>query len=62
MTPADYTAARERLGLSRAAFARELGLARNTGLAYEHGRAETPRYVALAIAALLFGLPPAGGR
>lgn len=60
MTPADFTAARERLDMSRAAFARALGLAPNTVTKYERGRVRIPRYIALAIAALLYGLPPVG--
>lgn len=60
MTPARYTAARKRLGLSGAAFARELGMSRNTHMAYERGRARIPRYIALAISALLYGLRPLG--
>ena len=60
MTPTDYTAARQRLGLSRAAFARELGLAYKTALSYEAGKHPVPRYVALAVAALCHGLPPMG--
>jgi transcriptional regulator with XRE-family HTH domain len=35
-----------------------LGLARNTVSAYAKGKARIPLYVALAMAALAFGLPP----
>lgn len=58
MTAADFLAARKRLGLSRAAFARQLGLSENAATGYELGRNRIPRYIALATAALLFGLPP----
>lgn len=59
MTPADFTATRERLGMTRGAFASALGLAPNTVTAYEQGRRPVPFTVRLAIAALLYGLPPA---
>ncbi len=60
MTPADFLAARKRLKLSRAAFARAIGISPNTATAYEHGRHPIPLTVALAAAALLYGLPPVG--
>ena len=60
MTPADFISAQKRLKISRAAFCRELGIATNTGTAYAKGRSEIPRYIALAIAALLYGQPPVG--
>lgn len=59
MTPAAFTSARERLGMSRGAFAVALGLAPNTVTAYEKGRRPVPLTVRLAIAALQYGLPPA---
>jgi transcriptional regulator with XRE-family HTH domain len=59
MKPESFKASRTRLNLSRAAFARQLGIAPNTATAYEHGRSPIPVYIALAIAALLYGLPPA---
>jgi len=59
MTGESFKAHRERLGMSRAAFARALGIAPNSATAYELGRREIPLTVRLAIAALLFGLPPA---
>jgi len=61
MTHADFKATRTRLGMTRAAFARALGIAPNTATAYEHGRHPIPRYIALASAALAYGLPPVGG-
>ena len=60
MTHSDFLATRQRLGMSRAAFCRALGLSQNAGTAYEHGRKRIPRYIALACAALLYGLPPVG--
>jgi len=42
--------------MSRAAFARALGIAPNSATAYELGRQQVPQVVALAAAALLHGL------
>jgi transcriptional regulator with XRE-family HTH domain len=58
MTAADFKTARERLGLSRIAFAETLGISRNSVTAYESGKRPVPLTVRLAIAAVLFGLPP----
>ncbi len=58
MTPASFLAWRKRLGLTKIEAARRLGVGRNTILAYETGKATIPLYVALACAALAFGLPP----
>lgn len=60
MTPTDFKSWRARLGLTKAEAARLLGLAPNTVAAYEFGRAAIPRHVALACAALAYGLPPIG--
>tara|TARA_B100001079_G_scaffold54245_1_gene45264 strand:+ start:2620 stop:2832 length:213 start_codon:yes stop_codon:yes gene_type:complete len=57
MTTDDFVEWRSRAGLSRAAAARELGCSPKTVAAYESGQA-IPRYIALAIAAIQFGLPP----
>lgn len=45
---------------SRRKFCDQLGISRRTGDAYALGRAPIPRTIALAIAALDAGLPPAG--
>jgi len=58
LTPESLKAWRERLGLNKSEAALRLGLARNTYTAYEEGRAEIPLYVALACAAIAYGLPP----
>lgn len=58
MTAADLTAWRTTLGVSRAEASRRLGIAENTLAAYESGRTRIPLYVALACAALAYGLPP----
>jgi len=56
MTPTTFKTTRERLGMSRAAFARALGIAPNSATAYELGRKPVPQVVALAAAALIHGL------
>jgi len=59
VTPASLIAWRERLGIrSQAAAARMLGVARNTYAGYESGSQPIPLYIALACAAIAFGLPP----
>lgn len=47
-------------GWSKGRVAQELGCSRNTVRAWEAGQ-RIPRYVALAVAALDWGLPPWGG-
>lgn len=65
MTPERFTSHQERLGMSRAAFARALGINKDTATAYAQGRwrnnkpAPIPLTVRLAISALLMGYPPA---
>lgn len=49
---------RRRLGLSQTKFAERLGIGRRTLGQYERGESEIPETVALACAALAFGLPP----
>lgn len=58
MTAADLTAWRTALGISRAEASRRLGCAENSLAAYEAGKTRIPRYIALACAALAYGLPP----
>ncbi len=48
---------RKRLGLKRAALARELGMSPTTVLAYESGKNTVPKYVWLAMKALWHRLP-----
>ena len=60
MTPADYTAWRTRLRLTKAAAAEALGASRNACTHYEQGRASIPRHIALACSAVAMGLPPYG--
>lgn len=45
------------MGWSAREMARQLGLARNTMNAYLNGTAPIPRYIGLATAALVAGLP-----
>lgn len=58
MTPDDFIQWRKSRGLTGAAASRILGIAPNTVTAYEKGRAEIPRHIALACAAVAFDLPP----
>lgn len=60
MTADEFNEAQDRAKLSRRRFCEELGIARRTGDAYALGRQPIPKTVALAIAALDAGLPPAG--
>lgn len=59
MTADDFEATHRRLGISRAELCRRIGIAPNTGMAYASGR-RIPRHIALACAAVLYGLPPIG--
>lgn len=60
MTAAEFNAAVARLAPSRRQFCERIGLARRTADRYALGRSPVPLTVALAIAALDAGLPPAG--
>ncbi len=50
--------ARKRLGLTRAALARDLGMSPTTIHAYEKGRNTVPKYVWIAMKALWHRLDP----
>lgn len=50
-----------RMKLSDSAAAESLGMSRNTIRGYREGTAQIPKHVALACAAISFGLPPAIG-
>lgn len=62
MTPAEFSAfvalCKERHGWSKSETARRLGLSKNMPAKYESGETDIPLYVALACAALAYGLPP----
>jgi len=63
MTAEAFRAWLDRMGgprraMSDRAAAEALGMSRNTIKAYKDGTAEVPKVVALACAALAFGLPP----
>lgn len=59
MTPARLKFYRkDRLGLSQAALASALGLSRATLNRYETGATPIPDMIGLALAAMLYGLPP----
>jgi hypothetical protein len=62
MTGAEFTALHTRLGISRAELCRRIGIAPNSGTAYALERQPIPLTVALACAALAFGLPPYGAK
>ena len=58
MTPASFTAWRERLHLTAKAAAEALGCSRNALARWEAGTVRIPRYIALACAAIAQGVPP----
>ena len=58
MTPASFADWRSRLGLNKSKAALALGCSRNVVIGYEDGSRKIPRYIALACAALAYGLPP----
>lgn len=58
MQKEDFVAWRQLKGFNRTEAAAALGLSRNMPQKYEDGEAEIPLYVALACAALAYGLPP----
>lgn len=60
MTANDFLEWRKRLGFNRTEAAEALGLGRNQPQRYEEGQ-PIPKYIALACAAIAFGLPPIGG-
>jgi transcriptional regulator with XRE-family HTH domain len=57
MKPASIITMRKRLDLSQRALAQRLAIGTRTLSNYETGKTPIPRYVALACAALAFGLP-----
>lgn len=60
MTPEEFTAWRQRLGYTKTEAAAALGLSPNMPRYYERGDTEIPRYIALACAAVSYGLQPMG--
>ena len=58
MKSADWTEWRRHLGINNAEAARRLGISKNMPAAYESGSSDIPTYIALACAALAYGLPP----
>ena len=58
MNAASLASWRERLSINKAEATRRLGLSRNAYAAYETGERRIPLYIALACAAIAFGLPP----
>ena len=63
MKPADITRFREERGITKRKLASMLRVSADTISNYESGNARNgiPHVVALALAALAFGLPPYGG-
>jgi DNA-binding XRE family transcriptional regulator len=49
---------RTRLGLNKSEAAQALGLSRNGYMAYENNQTRIPLHIALACAAIAYGLPP----
>lgn len=60
MTGAELTEWRKRMKLTKVAAAAALGLGRNSIPRFESGEYPVPKTVALACAAISFGLPPYG--
>lgn len=60
MTADDLKAWRERLKLTRASAARELGASPMTYRGWEQGKCPIPRYIGLACSAVAMGLVPWG--
>ena len=58
MNPDDFHAWRVRMGYSRMRAARELGCGENQPAIWEAGKTPIPPYIALACAAIAWGLPP----
>lgn len=60
MKPADFLTWRKRLGLSQVRAAEALGISRSMYAKLESGErvCERPRFYGLAMAAILYGLPP----
>lgn len=56
MTPEQFMAWRERLGLNRKQAAEALDIGRNQPKRYEDGETPIPRYIALACAAISLGI------
>ena len=52
MTPADFIALHQRLGISRGELCRRIGIAPNSGTAYAKGRQAIPLTVSLACEAI----------
>jgi predicted transcriptional regulator len=59
MTPAGFTAWRERMGLNITDAAHELGVSRNWIMKFDSGESVIKRHIALACAALEKGIPQA---
>lgn len=57
MKPETLVALRKRHHLTQAALARQIGVGRRSLSDYETGKAPVPKLVALACAAVAFGLP-----
>lgn len=62
MTAAELKKWRERLHLSQADAARQLGCSRRSLQNWESGKHDIPKYIAMAVSAVSMALPPYGSR
>jgi transcriptional regulator with XRE-family HTH domain len=62
LTPAELSAWRERLSFTKRDAAHALGCSRSAWAGWESGKHPTPKYIGLAMAALVLGIEPYGNK